>query len=163
MSGSSIPRSFFPFVTSLAEYSRNKIRVNTQGAVSASPGDVTILTLPEGKLALDTFSLGGFVTTTTSAGFAAVQSVEHLVEQYTVEFGGISVTPGNTYYNQIFQLHNDYQGSWNKLNMRKILHLQGTSGTVTNPKTQTLSQPNLCSFPDEPMAWLPQRCQGITN
>ena len=96
---SAIPKNFFPFVSELAEFSRNKLRINTQGAVSASPGDVTILTLPEGKLALDT-SLGGFVTTSTSAGFAAVQSVEHLVEQYQVEFDGISVTPGNTFYNK---------------------------------------------------------------
>jgi hypothetical protein len=139
---SAIPKSFFPFVSELAEFSRNKLRVNTQGAVTASPGDVTILTLPEGKLALDTFSLGGFVTTTTSAGFAAVQSIEHLVEQYQIDFGGISVTPGSTFYNQIFQLHNDYQGSWNKVNMHIILQLLGTSGTVTANQTSVPFQMN---------------------
>lgn len=137
-----IPKSFFPFVSELAEFSRNKIRVNTQGSVQASPGDITILTLPEGKLDLTTFSLGGFVTTTTSAGFAAVQSIEQLVDQYTVEFGGIAITPGMTFYNHIFQLHNDYQGSWNKVNMRKILQLQGTSGTVTANQTAAPFQMN---------------------
>lgn len=141
MSGA-IPKSFFPFLTELAEFSRNKIRVYTQGATDANPGDITMFTLPEGKLDLTKFSIGGFVSTTTTAGFAACQSVEQLVEQYQIDVGGMSVTPGNTHYNHIFQIHNDYVGSWNKKNMRKILQLQGTTGTVTANQTNVPFQMN---------------------
>jgi hypothetical protein len=105
----SIPKSFFPFCVELAEFSRNKLRLTNLNNDSAKPGDITILTLNEGKLDMSTFSLGGFLTTTTTAGFAACQSIEQLVEQYQVEFGGITVNPGNTFYNHIFQIHNDYQ------------------------------------------------------
>lgn len=137
-----IPKAFFPFCVELAEFSRNKLRVTNLSANTAAPGDVTIITFPEGKLDLSTWSLGGFLTTTTSAGYAACQSIEQLVEQYQVEFGGISVNPGNTFYNHIFQIHNDYQGSWNKVNMRKILQLQGTTGTITANQTAVPFQLN---------------------
>jgi hypothetical protein len=141
MSGT-ISKSFFPFCVELAEFSRNKLRLTNLNNDSAKSGDITIITMNEGKLDMSTFSLGGFLTTTTTAGFAACQSIEQLVEQYQVEFGGITVNPGNTFYNHIFQIHNDYQGSWNKVNMRKILQVQGTSGTVAANQTNVPFQMN---------------------
>jgi len=126
-----IPRDFFPAVQTLAEFSRNKVRVNTQGATSVGPGDVTIFTLPEGKLFLPTFSIGGLLTTETSTGVTMCRSVYDLIESYTVEFGGISVTPGMTFYNHLHKLHSDFQGAWNKAPLRKILQLQATDGAAT--------------------------------
>jgi hypothetical protein len=127
---SAIPKSFFPFLSELSEFSRNKIRVSTTANDSANPYDVTIIQLPEGKVDLSTFSVGGLVTTTTSAGAANVGSVEQLIDQLYVEIGGISIIPAMTYYNQIWQIHADLQGVWNRKGLRQILNLQKPDATL---------------------------------
>lgn len=128
---SAIPKSFFPFLTELSEFSRNKIRVPTTANDSAKPFDVTIIQLPEGKLALDTFSLGGLLTTLSAANkFAVAGSVEQLIDQLYIELGGISVIPAMTYYNQIWQIHADLQGVWNRKGLRQMLQLQKTTETA---------------------------------
>lgn len=126
---SAIPKSFFPFLTELSEFSRNKIRVPTTANDSAKPYDVTIVQLPEGKLDMSTFSLGGLLTTKSVDGkFAVVGSVEQLIDQLYIELGGISVIPAMTYYNQIWQIHSDLQGTWNRKGLRQMLQLQKTTG-----------------------------------
>lgn len=128
---SAIPKSFFPFLTELSEFSRNKIRVPTTANDSAKPYDVTIVQLPEGKLDMSTFSLGGLLTTLSAANkFAVAGSVEQLIDQLYIELGGISVIPAMTYYNQIWQIHADLQGVWNRSGLRKMLQLQKTTDTA---------------------------------
>jgi hypothetical protein len=84
----------------------------------------------EGKIDLSTFSVGGLLTTTTTAGFASVGSVEQLVDQLYVELGGISVIPAMTYYNHIWQIHADLQGVWNRKGLRQIMNLQKPDATL---------------------------------
>jgi hypothetical protein len=130
---SAIPKSFFPFLTELSQFSRNKIRVNTQANDSAAPYDITIIQLPEGKLDLSTFSLGGKITTTSAADkYVNVGSVEQLLDQLYVELGGISVIPAMTFYNQIWQIHADLQGVWNRKGLRKALQLQSDGAPLEN-------------------------------
>lgn len=126
---SAIPKSFFPFLLELSEFSRNKLRVLTTANDTANPYDVTIIQLPEGKLDLSTFSLGGLLTTTTTTGKAVVGSVEQLVDQLYVEIGGISVIPAMTFYNQIWQVHADLQGVWGRKGLRQIMQAQNVVGT----------------------------------
>jgi hypothetical protein len=95
---------------------------------SAKPHDVTIVQLPEGKLDMSTFSLGGLLTTTSTAGFVNVGSVEQLIDQLYIEIGGISVMPAMMMYNQVFQVHSDLQGTWNRSGLRSILQIQKTTG-----------------------------------
>ena len=126
----SIPSDFFGVLTELDSFSRNKVRIPTLGVDTANPYDVTILPLTEAKLALNTLSLGGLVTTTTSASFANVGCIESLIDQIYIEFGGISVMPSFTYYNHVWMMLSDLQGTWNKAGLRTILNLQKTSNTA---------------------------------
>lgn len=138
----SIPKSFFPFLTQLDQFSRKKIRVNTQGATTVRPGEMTIILLPEGKLDGKTFTLGGTATTTTSAGFAAIPNVECLIESMYIEVGSVSVHPAFLYYNQVWCMLSDLQGTWGRKGKRQILSVQPVSGTVAANQTAVPFQMN---------------------
>ena len=81
MSGSAIPASFFPALKTFAEFSRKKVRINTIGNTVANPGELVQILLLEGKIDLSTFSLGGYLTTTTGTGSTRAGPVQTLIEQ----------------------------------------------------------------------------------
>ena len=81
----SIPKSFFPVLLNFAEFSRKRIKVNLLSKDSASPGDLIQLVMPEGKVQLDTFSLGGLINTTTTAGKATIGNIDQIIEQVMIE------------------------------------------------------------------------------
>lgn len=139
---SSIPKSFFPALSTFNDFSRKKIRINLIGKDTANPGEISQILLPEGKISLETFSLGGFITTTTSAGFAAPPPVEQLVEQIMVEIGSVQIHPSFTFYGHLFNMFNVLQGSWAKVGIRAMLNLQPTSATIVANTTNRPFQMN---------------------
>lgn len=82
---SSIPKNFFPLLTTFSDFSRKKIKLNLVGKDECQAGDLIQVLLPEGKLLMDTFALGGLVSTTTNADYAIVPPVSQLIEQVMVE------------------------------------------------------------------------------
>lgn len=107
---------------------------------TANPGDLSVILLPEGKLDMTTFSLGGLVTTSTSAGFAAIPPVEQLIDQLMVEVGSTQLHPSFQHYNQVFAMFNDLQGSQAKKGVRQILNAQPVSATISANQTNKAFQ-----------------------
>jgi hypothetical protein len=128
----SIPKTFIPFLTQFSDFSRKKIRVNTVGKDTATANEITQILLPEGKLDLTTFSLGGLLTTTTTSGTLRAPPIEQLIEQVMIEVGSVQLHPSMTFYGHIWGMFSDLQGSWVKRNTRAILNLQPVDSTVAN-------------------------------
>lgn len=137
-----IPKAFFPVLTSFSEFSRKKIKINTIGKDTASPGELTQILLPEGKLDMTTFSLGGLGSTTTTTNTAALPPANLLIEQIMVEVGSVQLHASFNWYNQVWQIMSDYTGQWTKVGINQILNLQRISGTVTANHTDVPFQIN---------------------
>jgi hypothetical protein len=133
---SGIPKSFLPFLSTFSDFSRKKVKVNVVGKDTASPNDFTSILLPEGKLALDTFTLGGLATVTTTAGFARLPPCEMLIEQIMIEVGSTQLHPSFNYYPYVWSMFSDLQGTWLKSGIRAINKLQpidATAPATSNP------------------------------
>lgn len=136
-----IPKSFFPFLTEFADFSRKKVRINTIGKDTANPGELTTILLPEAKLDMSTFALGGFVTCAGVGAAAMTPAVEQLIEQIMIEVGSVQLHPSFSFYGQVWGMFSDLQGSWTKSNIRSILNLQpvpAAAGAAPTPANQTL-------------------------
>jgi hypothetical protein len=131
----SIPKAFFPVLTQFADFSRKKIRINTIGKDSATAGDLTTILLPEGKLDLSTFSLGGLCKVTGTGALAQAPAVEQLIESIMVEVGSVQLHPSFNMYGHVWGMLADLQGHWNKQGIRKMLNLQPTNATVVDQNT----------------------------
>jgi hypothetical protein len=129
MSGA-IPKSFFPFLTTFSDFSRKKVRINTIGKDTANPGEITSILLNEGKFDMSTFSLGGLVSTSTTANYAHVPNIECMIEQIMVEVGSVQLHPSLMYYGQIWTMLSDLQGSWGRAGQRAMINAQPISSTV---------------------------------
>ena len=125
----SIPTAFFPVLKTFSDFSRKRIKINTISKDSANPGDLVQILLPEGKLSMDTFSLGGLLTTTTATNFATIGNVNHLVEQIMVECGSIQLHASFNYYSQVWEIFSRHQGDWARKGIEQILHLKNVVGT----------------------------------
>ena len=125
----SIPTVFFPVLKTFSDFSRKRVKVNTISKDSASPGDLVQILLPEGKLDMDTFSIGGLLTTSTTAGFATIGNVNHLVEQIMVECGSVQLHASFNYYSHVWEIFSRHQGDWAKKGIEQILHLKNVVGT----------------------------------
>ena len=124
----SIPKAFFPVLLNFAEFSRKRIKVNLLSKDSASPGDLIQLVMPEGKVSLDSFSLGGLINTTTSAGHATIGNIDQIIEQVMIEVGSIQLHPSFNWYSQVATFMRDLQGDWAKKGYNQILNLQNVAG-----------------------------------
>lgn len=82
------PKTLQYMATRLANVSRRKVRLTELSSTSAKPNGLITVTLPQEVIDLDTFQLYGKITTTTSAGAAAPQNADLLIQDYTVASGG---------------------------------------------------------------------------
>lgn len=121
-----IPRSFFPLLTEFADFSRKKVHINTLGKDSANPGDLTTILLPEGKLDMSTFALGGLVTCSGTSAAASTPAAEQLIDQIQIECGGVQLHASFNFYGHVWGMFSDLQGTWNKVGPRKAINLQPT-------------------------------------
>ena len=126
----SIPQSFFPALKTFAEFSRKKVRINTIGNTVANPGELVQILLLEGKIDLSTFSLGGYLTTTTGTGSTRAGPVQTLIEQVLVEVGSLQMHPNFNYFGHVWNMFQDLQGDWNKSGINSILNLTPTSSNA---------------------------------
>jgi hypothetical protein len=134
----SVPSSFIPVLRTFNDFSRKRIKINTVSKDSAAPGDLVQLVFPEGKVSLDTFSLGGLFSTTTTAGFATIGHIKHVVEQVMLEIGSIQIHASFNYYAQVWEIFSRHQGIWAKKGLEQALHLLNTTGsdpTANNTNT----------------------------
>lgn len=121
---STIPKAFNTVLTSFNEFSRKKIRINTIGKDTASPGELTQILLPEGKLDMSTFSLGGFGEVTVATDhFAQLPPANLLIEQLMVEVGSVQLHASFNWYNQVWEILSDFTGQWTKSKINHILNL----------------------------------------
>jgi hypothetical protein len=137
-----VPKSFIPVLTQFTEFSRKKIRVNLVGKDTASPGEISQILVPEGKIDLSTFSLGGFITTTTSSNFAVPPPIEQTIEQVMIEIGSVQLHPSFNFYGHTFGIYNNLQGSFAKSGVRQILNTQPVNATVSANATNRPFQIN---------------------
>lgn len=126
-----IPKSFFPYLVTLNDFSRQKVRVNLVGQTEVTAGDLSVIVLPQGKLMLDTFSIGGIATCSGTGAFVRLPNVEGLIEQIYIEIGSVQAHQSFMMYNQVFDLYNSLQGSWNKKGIRQILNRQPVDATIS--------------------------------
>lgn len=125
----SVPASFIPILKTFNDFSRKKIKVNTISRDAANPGDLVQILLPESKLDLSTFSMGGLFSTTTTAGFATIGHINHTVEQIFIEVGSIQLHASFNYYSQVWEVFARHQGLFAKKGLEQALHLLNTTGS----------------------------------
>ena len=160
---SGIPAAFFPVLKQFSEFSRKKIKVNTISKDSCSPGDLLQILLPEGKIDMTTFSVGGLLTTTTTAGKATIGNVDQLIEQVMVEVGSIQLHPSFNWYSHVSTFLRDLQGDYAKKGYNQILHLANTVGT--DPSANLTATPfqwsKFLGFLNDVKVLLTDRCPPI--
>lgn len=119
-------------VSTLADFSRKRVRIQAMGKDVASPGEVITLTLPEGKILADTITLGGYVQAEgAGAAGASLPNIEQLIEGISVQVGNVELHPGlQNWYGLIWGIHADYQGVWAKAPVRQILNTMPVVGTA---------------------------------
>ena len=140
-SGQSIPQAFFPRSSTFDGFARSKIRVPSQANTSFGPFDTTIIELPEGVIDMDTFSIGGLLTTSngTASTYSMCTSIEELVDAVYVDIGGISFTPGNNFVNQTWNTMATYTGTYNKRPWRQLMNLEFVpTGSSSTPSAATV-------------------------
>ena len=134
------PKSWvYPALNELKEFSRNKVRVGVTANTTFNPFDMTVIELPESKLDMNTFSISGNVSTssTSSNNFCITPSIEEMIASVSLEIGGESITPNmNNNYNQIWNTISTFQGTYNRFYQRKILQLEpGVKNGSNTPPT----------------------------
>ncbi|DAC81548.1 TPA_asm: hexon [Coelastrella green algae MELD virus] len=126
---SSYPRSLSYYLTRLNGFSRNKYRIQTLATTTFQAQDTIAISLPEGLLDLNTFSLTGLLSTTVVGGTNAScipPYAEALIDSYWFDIGGVSLQTGFTQYNQLFNILRDFQ-LFDKMSVRGILQNDGAN------------------------------------
>lgn len=132
---SSYPKSFSYWVSRVNNFSRQRIKMATIANTSFNPNDQIVLELPQGLIALDTFTLQGRLSTANGVADTGVYApfVEGLIDSISVEVGGIAIQSGFTNYNDLFNILRQYQMA-DRYSFRQVLQNEGTQ---TNPTLST--------------------------
>lgn len=124
MEGKFLPENVRYMVDSMSQYSRNRFRLETVSAETASAGRIITVNLPEGAcLDMKSFRLHydtALSTTTAGAGpttcFAKLpdDAAQALIQRVEVNLNGVAVEQGSQEWNTIFKLKKLSEGSLNR-------------------------------------------------
>jgi hypothetical protein len=144
---SSFPKAFTYPISRLANFSRQRYRLTTQGGTTLTygPNDQIIVDLPVGLLDMSTFTLHGRLSTSVSGGTTPgtwAPPIEMCFSDVYVEIGGVAVTNLNQYGN-IFNVFRDMQ-LWDCHSYRRVLQNEITPGQTVLPSPTMNNVPVAC-------------------
>ena len=107
----------------LRGYTKNTWKLTSVNSSTVSAGQILTVDLPPNTLIdMDTFTMYGQASTSTSAGFATLpKNIESLLERVEVESTGVALSGNMNYYNQFFNICLDHQAGTDAINKRRVL------------------------------------------
>lgn len=108
---SAYPKAFSYFISRLNNFSRQKVRLATIANTTFNANDQLVIELPQGLLALDTFTIQGGLTTANGVANQGIYApfIEGCVDSIMIEVGGVMIQSGFTNYNDLFNIMRQYQ------------------------------------------------------
>jgi hypothetical protein len=134
---SAYPKALTYHISRLNNFSRQKVRLATIANTTFNANDQIVIELPQGLLAMDTFSLHGGLTTANGTANQGVYApfLEGMIDSIMVEVGGISVQSSFTNYGDLFNILRQYQmadrQSFRQVLQNELTQLNPTVATYT--------------------------------